>query len=428
LNKNPINKKPHWFYIDTFVHITIKKECLLLYNTLNGKSLEYNSDTSQGRKIINLVKRLTSSDNLQVLQLSVRELNDHVIATFIEKLKEYFMGDLIDTATSKGKPVQMMPIVTVQRDVEKMKKEPHRSVGEEMMQYLTELSLYITNRCSQTCEFCCNAYKQIPCCTKLKSHRDQLDVQDIQALLKECKSSSLVKLNILGGDIFLYDRFEELLSLVNQYPAQKVFFSHYENIIPAAAKLKLMDTENSIIKIIIPYSVDMSRLKSTFEIIEKFNLNTEYLFIVRDVNDFVLVEEAGTRFGIEELDLRPYFNGLNLNFFRDYIFMDKEELFETKLSLQYIYQNTLVNSLNFGRLIVLSNGSMHTNVNKSRLGILGRDSVYDVLHHEMDKGKSWRRVRKHVAPCKGCCYQYLCPPLSDYTFAIGRNNLCNIFK
>jgi pseudo-rSAM protein len=108
------------------------------------------------------------------------------------------------------------------------------------------------------------------------------------------------------------------------------------------------------------------------------------------------------------------------------VFVDKEDLQEAKPTCREIYARQLVNPLHFGTLTVLSNGHIHANINVSRLGILNHDSIYEVVYKEMYRGNSWRRIRKRVEPCKRCTFEALCPPLSNYEYAFGRNNLCHI--
>ncbi len=85
-----------------------------------------------------------------------------------------------------------------------------------------------------------------------------------------------------------------------------------------------------------------------------------------------------------------------------------------------------INSIYFGKLTVLADGRVYADLNAPSLGKLGRDSIYDILFKEMSGGSSWRRLRKNVMPCKGCHYEKLCPPLSNYQKVMGKNNLCHI--
>jgi hypothetical protein len=40
------SKKSYWFYIDPYVHISVKNTIALLYNTLSGKILEVKNTPS----------------------------------------------------------------------------------------------------------------------------------------------------------------------------------------------------------------------------------------------------------------------------------------------------------------------------------------------------------------------------------------------
>jgi pseudo-rSAM protein len=415
-------KRRFWFMIDTYVHISLKRDVLLLYNTLTGKALEYSGE----EKIFRLVKKLRSKVNLQVIPLTEKDLEDPVILRFVSDIRKYFMGDLIDTSFSKGKPVQAAPILTLRKDVTQLKKKEIRSAGEDMMTYLAELSLYLNNQCHKTCGICAEGYKQFLCCTVTNSKKGELDITAIERLLPELKSCRLVKLNILGGDIFRYSKFERLLSAINPLKAIKTYYSHYSNTVKGRGRLKLLDPDSSLLNILVPFPVNREELEAALEIVKNMTLNSKFIFIIRGIGEFEKAQSLISSLEIDDYDFKPFYNGENLDFFKENIFTGREEIIAEKPRLRDIYTNSKLNHLDFGRLTVLSNRHIYANVNASRLGILGKDSIYDVLYKEMYYGKSWRRVRKHLEPCKRCTYESLCPPVSNYSRAIGRNDLCHI--
>jgi pseudo-rSAM protein len=416
-------EKQYWFYVETYVHISFKKKELLLYNSLTGKALEYSGD----QNLLSLIKKLRLPKNLQVIPLKDSDLKDPVISQFVSDVRRYFMGDLINMSFSKGKPAQMMPILKIQKDVKHLKSEASRSVGESMMGYLNEISLYLNNECEHRCGICSKGYKQFPCCTsgKNRSRRRELDTAKIKKLVEELKSTSLININILGGDIFKYSKFEEFLAIINPLQAQKTFYSHYLNIFAGSCKLKLLDADTSLLDIHITAPIDKEKLKAALDIVKNTNLKPKWIFVVQDEKEFEEAESVISSLHIDDNDFQPFFNGKNLEFFKENIFTDKDEILDANPKMKDIYASSAVNTLNFGRLTILSNGHIHANVNVSRLGILGKDSIYDIVYKEMYRGKSWRRIRKNVEPCKNCTFEALCPPLSNYNYAIGRNNLCH---
>ena len=55
-----------WFYIEPYVHISIKNNKALLYNTFNGKSVSIDED----EELLNLVKLIDLQENLRVIEIS----------------------------------------------------------------------------------------------------------------------------------------------------------------------------------------------------------------------------------------------------------------------------------------------------------------------------------------------------------------------
>ncbi|MCL2413707.1 MAG: hypothetical protein FWC94_00425 [Bacteroidales bacterium] len=55
--------------------------------------------------------------------------------------------------------------------------------------------------------------------------------------------------------------------------------------------------------------------------------------------------------------------------------------------------------------------------------MIKENSFLVLLYKELDENTAWRKTRTEK-PCSECLYQYLCPPPSNYEFAIGKFNLC----
>ncbi len=414
-------KMQYWLYIETYVHISLKRESILLYNTLSGKALEY----SGNEKILNLVRNIKSPKNLQVYLVTEEMLNDPEIFQFINDVRRYFMGDLLDASYSKGKPVQMMPIIKIQKDVNYLKKQDNRSIGEDLAGNLDQIFLYLNNECLRNCDICSVGYKQFPCCTTGKGKKRELEIAKIKKLLEEASGCILSNLNILGGNIFRYSKFKELVGIINHFPARKVYFAHYFNIAKEAGRVKFLNPKSSLVKILVSSPVVPDPLKAARDILKSNRLESKFVFLIQSEEEFEKAEAIISVLSIEDYDYQPWYNGKNLEFFRENIFTTKEEILESKPAMKEIYANSVVNSLNFGRLTVFSNGHIHANANASRLGILGKDSLYDALYKEMSHGRSWRRIRKSLEPCNRCTFEALCPPIPNYTYTIGRNNLCH---
>jgi len=135
----------------------------------------------------------------------------------------------------------------------------------------------------------------------------------------------------------------------------------------------------------------------------------------------VKIEETS---GIQHVSFQPFYNGRNLGFLKKHVFMKKIDIMTSRPEMHDIFMRSALNPANFGKLTILTNGDVYANVNAPRLGRLGNDSVYRMVYREMDRGTSWRRSRLEVKPCNKCLYNLLCPPILNYEYVLGRNNLC----
>jgi pseudo-rSAM protein len=419
-------KKPkkYWFILDNYVHVSMNGNAVMFYNPLTGKILEYIGSES----VLKLVKRLHSPKNLLVIPLTEKELLNPGISQFVNKMRGYFMGDLIDASLAKIKPLQMMPYPKIHQDAELMKKTSSHSVGEHMMRYLVEVSLYINGSCALDCDICGSAYQQFLCCTRTKHGTGELNIQSLKDLFQQLQGAPLVRVNILGGDIFKFSKLEELSVILKAFSFKKVLYTHYLNLIHQEDKFGLFPANFSSFSIVVNFPVEENRLKVSAELLERHDIKADFLFIVGSETDVTRAEELISSFCLENYSFHPFFNGNNLDFFQRNIFVDREDLQEAKPTDKEIQARELVNPFHFGRVTILSNAHIHTNVNTSRQGTLEKNSMHEAVYKEMSRGKSWRRIRKRVEPCKRCTFSALCPPLSNYEYVIGRNNLCHIWN
>jgi pseudo-rSAM protein len=418
-------QKKYWFILDNYVHVSLKGNSLMLYNPLTGKILEYAGSES----IIKLVKRLQSPKNLLVIRLTETGLLNPGISQFVRDLRGHLMGDLVEASLAGGKPMQMMPMVKVHKDAEIIKTSPSRSVGEHMMHYLAEVSIYINNTCSLDCQICGSAYKQFLCCTRRGGKgKKETDMLTIKNLFRQLKASPLSRVNILGGDICKFSKLKELSAVLNgqSQSVKKVFYVHYLNLLHQEEKLEFFRGDSFSLNTAVTFPVEKDRWKRVLEMLQANDIAAHFLFIIRSERELAEAEELVSLFHLDIYSFHPFYHGRNLLFFRQNIFLDREDLQEARPTSAEILARQVVNPLHFGTLTVLSNGDVHANVNEPRLGTFKRESIYDMVYKEMVRGKSWRRIRKKIEPCKRCTFEAVCPPLSNYEYALGRNNLCHI--
>jgi pseudo-rSAM protein len=414
-------KKSYWFYLESLVYISIKKDIAVLYNTLNGKMIE-----SKNPVIINLIKKLNSKKNLFVVKLKEEDLINPDILMFVQEIRNGFFGDLIDSTYSKGKPIQMPPHLKIQNDLTLMRQLGELAEPEGIMEYLTEISFYVNQQCRQNCSICKGAYKQFLFCTKNPKARE-LKAEKIHQLLKESEGSSLFRINILGGHCFHYSKFDQLVNLLESLPVFKTFYLNYQNITSEEkGQLNILKKELFNLQILINPPIDELKLEQALKLLRESGVDHECTFVIEKAEEMGKIETISSRLNITDYSIKPFYNSNNFDFFKNHVFVNKEELLETKQSLKDIFSRQKVSPLFFGKITVSANGDIYANINKKPIGVLGQDSLYDVVLKEFYEGRSWNSPRKKVKPCKDCVYNFLCPPLTNYEFSMKKNNLCTI--
>lgn len=128
---------------------------------------------------------------------------------------------------------------------------------------------------------------------------------------------------------------------------------------------------------------------------------------------------------IKKYNFRPKYTGNNINFFEENIYLTKDDILSTSISIKDIFSNQSINIYDFGKINIMPNGDAYANINHPSLGNIYTHSIHEIVSKEIEEGKSWFRVRNQE-PCCNCIYQWLCPSPSNLEIEIGRPNLCHV--
>jgi len=419
---------PYWLYIEPYVHISVKGNRALFYNTLNGSYLEYEGK----EKILSWLGLLLEPQNGRVIEIKKEEIDTYPeLREWIDQLKSTFMGDLLSTSWSSQKPFQMFPVLNIQKDVDKLAADSQRSTGEDVMSYLREISLHIDTDCPQDCPMCGKSYRQFHSCSRLLGQSEtlkEMDMNFIMEIMKQVRMDSFSTLHILGGNIFSYSSFEALTGLLNSFPCKKVYHIHYLNFIEAHENdLKALSKgTNTNLDVLFHFPIDPKTIEQISHVLTQYKLAADFSFIIQEESEVDYVEQWVRDFHLSRVKLLPYYNGSNLSFFENCVYVEKAVVIESRPTMKDIFSRLSIDSNFFGKIHVLSSGEVYSDFYAPVIGRLDKETLIEILSRELKEGKSWRRTRARVEPCRGCTFEGLCPPISRYEGAIGKNNLCHI--
>jgi pseudo-rSAM protein len=416
-------EKSYWFYIHPHTYLSQNKKKVVFFNTLNNKLLEYSD-----KEISKFSKKLKYDWNLGVVGIREKEISSK-LESFFSDIRNHFMGDLIDTSYRKNKPIQIIPSPKLRYISPELMTDQSKEllVLDEIFDCLKSITLYLTNSCGMNCSFCSQAYRQFTCCHK-SSTNNEIPIQDMERMFKELERFDIGRFNFIGGDIFDYSHLNELINKANQTNAKRCYYTHLNNLRETNYLELLAESKLNELVIIVSSPFDKSLFSKKIDLMKKYNIAKKFIFVTETEGDLSNTEQIFSDFSLNSVQIRPYYNKKNLDFFENFVYIDKEDIRHHRLTHHDIFSRGFFNTSNIRKLTILSDKKIYANANHKAIGILGKDQIADIVVKELESGKSWRRIRKNVSPCKGCVYNCLCPPISNYEYSIGRYNLCSIFN
>lgn len=410
------------------MYVSVKKKSVLLYNTLNQAVVE-----SCEPGVVKLVKRMHRGDRPRVAELDWRKVKrNKSLSGFIENARNRLMADVLRLPGDADPPFQPAPMTGLPLGNPTLVKSG--GLEREGMTYLKELTLYINASCPLDCDICPRAYRQFSCCTRFPSHSGELPFQLVQKVVQETRTGYLHRININGGDIFDYKEFPALTRLLQSCEGLKTFAVHYLNLDSAINRGSFRELQNLaadpsfFFQVLVNFPIHEDTLDRVLSLLNTGNLSYRAVFAVQSQSELMRAQEVCGKIPAGRFSFSPCFNGRNLTFFKKYVFIRKSALLNSRPSMKDILARETVNHNSFGHLHIFNNGEVYANVNVRPLGNIAVDRVSQLVYKEMKQKNSWLKTRNIVRPCRDCHYCLLCPSISNYEYAVGRNNLCTIFK
>ncbi len=398
-------EKKYWLILEPYSYFQITGDDLMIANTISNKVLVFRNKPK-------LVSFFFSRCQL----IRQEDLNNNEVCDFINKIKANEMGDIMDTHYSNDLPVSIMPKLNFRIDVLKESIKNYQF-------WPWECTIYLTSKCDHNCNICHSAYKQFKYCTSLKQD-SELNIAQIYNFLNVIyENNKPAVINIIGGNVLNYKYLSPLLEKLKELPATKKFFINYKHVNDRINDFTgFFIKQNSVFVILVEMPADVKNLTNVKNILKSRQILHLYQFVIKSSDDFETVEKTIADQNIENYSISPFYDGTNMSFFEDEIFRDEEDIQSTVPSLSEIYLKGEINSSEINSLTILSNGSIYSNINGSEIGNISTFKMSMMPYNN----NNWGTLRNRLNTCRDCIYNVLCPPISNYEYAIGRNNLCLI--
>lgn len=399
-----------------FVYINIKQERILFYNTYSYDSIVLEEST-----LFKIVKqRLKNENNLNIIKIDkklscLKGLNDFI--------NEGLLKNIIQVVPYyKKEPAQIKPNLFLVSDINTLQINKSNenyaffSSFNKLSTLLNETFIYINSYSKETTN---DTFKQFPGYFSL-NNKTELDFDLFKEIITQLKKTNNQTINILGGNPFIHSSIDKIISELNSYSIYKNYHYHY-----LADTIKIEVDAYSSITIHITFPIKKN-------IFDKSNHNplipSCYNFIVTNHKEYQKSIEIIKQHKLDNYYFSPFFKKDNIDFIKENLFLDENEILKMRLGKQEIFINEKINTNYFGKLTIVPTGDVYSNTNLASLGNIRNKSIIELADKEFHSNNSWRKLRKNITPCKSCIYNSICPPISNFDYILKRFDLCKINK
>lgn len=414
-----------WLFVEPYVHLLRQDDTLLVYNTVSKTVLEFDLTN----KLSKLTNELADPANGYVVSLSPDLLIDPSVQEFINQLRSHFMGDLLDPSWSEGKPVNIIPEPIVKHGLHPPRREASAmQSGLDLRNYLQEMTLYLNSGPGPGSNPFLYAGLQFSYPDLLSEKETDMDINLFRSLIDNVNQYTPTLIHISGINLISYPYLEQAIEHLTFSPFQKKYhllINHWEDQITPF----ILAQKNSGLALYITFPTPPEAIARHLERLpdQKLLKKTEFNFVVSNQEELDAAFETIRILDLTNVYFKPHYSGENLDFFRENVFVSREEILASQPDQQQVFSRNSINENDFGKLSILPGGEVFANMNDAMIGNAATHTLADLVSEELENGISWKRTRKGVSPCSGCIYQFLCPPISSYEIFMQRFNFCDVY-
>lgn len=372
---------------------------MLLYESVHHRFLEI----EQTPELSGLQSRLMQLENAYCIPIEEPLLSQYKHVW--DGIRSGAFGELVQ-AVAETKPLSYPPVPKINQNLDTIRYSYGNRQAGYILQYLHEVTVYLSGN---------EDIKESYYTQTIYPLRDKhtLPREKLLRWFEATKGGALKVVNFLGDPRILSGYRELFRSLA----AAGIALNYYifpEEFVQVRAAAGILPPELNTVFI---YSGNALRLVDP---------DYDAVCLVKDEKDLSEAEQAvsGREKTGKGVELVPVYTGANQYFFQQHVFISKAELLSSGLSKRDIFVRMGLNINFFGKLTILPDGNIYSNLNIAPLGNLD-DSLYEIIFKELDQEKSWLHVRGK-APCDQCRFRWLCPPVSNYEYVMGQYNLCTV--
>lgn len=403
-------------YLEPYTFSVSAGNDVLIYNSLSGIILEYRNSP-----VIAALIRQAEDAGSGFLAVIGPENESPEVRTLISDIRESFSGDLLPVQSGKR------PSVIRPKPVIKNYPPPKDFPSFSADDYLRNIYLFLNEGNDRlSCEYR-YAAQQFNC---LAYHEDGYREMPFDLAFSSCLPFSGftgVSVDLSGSDLTAYSEFSSMTRQIRKLMMKVTFHiplpcQDESNLLKALAT----PASRTSLYITFPGGLDALSLLRNNPAFAKHQKKTDLHFLIRSIEEYEAITAFLQAGAMEKVFLVPYYTGCNFEFFRDNVFLGRNDILGLKPDQKQIFSRSLINEHTYGKLYIKASGEAFANLNHQSIGNIRIESLSNLVRHELYNDKSWSLTRMKAEPCRSCLYQLFCPPISNYEILMNRFNFCDV--
>lgn len=402
----------YWLYLEPYTFVFSGSKEKIIYNTINGSYLRYTDSD-----VIRLLDELTVPENGYCIPVYKELAKKRSIVKCIREIRRSFSGDIVlgNYISQNNKPYIFMPVLRLYNNVERIKKERGKSLGEMILRNICEVTCFLPGKCRLNCQYCDSYYKQMNHCSSFCETK--MEKNKYVSLFQSLEACGVNHINLMINDLSIESIIFSLLDILSACSFNKTFYLFFDMINSSIERLFIPDSQVNIF--VHPFSHDIRELKNKIHYYKNHPV-----FWRCPVSTEKEIEWAEKIFAHGNIKFIPFYNGNNIDFLERYLYLTIEDITSAPIGKRQIFRRQALNENFFGKLYILPSGETYTNLNFSPIGNIIDQSLGELVYNEFNNSKVWLKIRDEGA-CKECANKYLCPSISNYELVLNKPNLCH---
>lgn len=391
-------KRRFILFSDTF--LWLKGDNGLLYNAHNGQQFHFRVS----KEIRILCSHFLNMDNLYSYSYDI-ENETPAVRNFFNGIESRGLGRFVD---SLSRMVILPPFLKIENDVNHWKNDMYSF---PMLEYLRCVTIYLGGEFEDNDLYIQTEYPF--------NSQYRIGNGDIIQFVAKCLTIPVKEVNIVINDLFHTGTLQLLNYWVDMGDTKSLtLFVCSPNSIEEINMINKLLTMGYSIVVLFRWDSNICFADSLY-----VRDNVRWRFLVKREQDIIKTESIRNKIKASNYEIIPIADD-NYKFFLSHVFLDSSDLLTTVITKRQIFIHQTLNINYFGKIIVMPDGRIYSNVMCKPIGKL-TDSLHHIILEEFKHNYSWRLIR-NSRDCKLCVYQWICPSPFIQEKMLNHNRACTL--